>query len=379
MEANDRFFCLSNFPDKIAYNVLPKLFFYKGRFLSAIMVLFMASLLVFPKNAEAGFFDGLKKLFGGRVGTEEEAEAFLPMASIAMPLIGSQASLPAGVGGPDVSDSEPSLPVTQDSALVAVRNPAGILPAPDSGQIIIYTVVAGDTPSSIAGRFGVSLNTLLWANNIRNSRSIKTGDNLIILPVSGVRYEVKGGDSLDSIAKKFKPKNEEDFEGFVNDILSYNGLAIDEKLEIGREIIIPDGEVALPSFPGGKIRGISRFANLPEFIGYYLRPIIGGRKTQGIHGFNGVDLANSCGLPVLATAGGQVIISKSGGWNTGYGRYAVIVHPNNTQSLYGHLSKVLVGVGQSVDQGSAIGLIGSTGRSTGCHLHFEIRGARNPF
>ena len=118
---------------------------------------------------------------------------------------------------------------------------------------------------------------------------------------------------------------------------------------------------------------------MPEFVGYYLRPIIGGRKTQGIHGYNGVDLAISCGQPVLATAPGQVIISKSTGWNTGYGKYTAISHPNNTQSLYAHMSKVFVEVGQAVTQGDAIGLIGSTGRSTGCHVHFEIRGARNPF
>ncbi|MDP3710194.1 MAG: peptidoglycan DD-metalloendopeptidase family protein [bacterium] len=331
---------------------------------------------MFPvKNAKAGFFDSLKKIFIG-----EEIESLeTSSAAISLPLLGSQNTLSSGMGGPVNSSPDTSLAITQDSALVASRNPAGILPPPEVGQITVYTVVAGDTPGSIADRFGISLNTLLWANEIRNARSIKIGDSLVILPVSGVRHEVKKGETVGSIAKKFKPRNEEDFDSFVNDILSYNGLSMDEDLETGREIIIPEGEVNIPSSPARPKGIISRFANLPEFIGYYLRPIFGGRKSQGIHGYNGIDLANSCGTPVLATAPGQVIISKSSGWNTGYGKYAAISHANNTQSLYGHMSKVFIQAGQSVNQGEAIGLVGSTGRSTGCHLHFEIRGARNPF
>ena len=117
----------------------------------------------------------------------------------------------------------------------------------------------------------------------------------------------------------------------------------------------------------------------PEYLGYYRRPIDGGRKTQGIHGNNGVDLANSCGTPMRASASGRVIVAKSSGWNTGYGKYIVISHPNNTQTLYGHMQAVYVTVGRVVEQGEIIGELGTTGRSTGCHVHFEIRGARNPF
>lgn len=375
--SDDRFFCLSKTPPNLFKNSLSKPFLYKGQFKPTLVLIVLIGFLVFPvKNAEAGFFDSLKKMF---LGSDSDEAVGTSAAAISLPLLGSQNILPSGIGGPVSSSLDTNLSVTQDSALIASRNPAGILPPPETGQIVVYTVVAGDTPSSIAERFGISLNTLLWANDIRNARSIKTGDSLVILPVSGVKYEVKKGDKVESIAKKFKPKNEEDFDSFVNEILSYNGLAIDENLETGREIIIPEGEVNIPVSPF-RPRGIaSRFANLPEFIGYYLRPIIGGRKSQGIHGYNGIDLANSCGQPVLATAPGQVIISKSSGWNTGYGKYAAISHPNNTQSLYGHMSKVFVQIGQMVTQGDAIGLVGSTGRSTGCHLHFEIRGARNPF
>src|SRR6185503_16107771 len=106
----------------------------------------------------------------------------------------------------------------------------------------------------------------------------------------------------------------------------------------------------------------------------------GGIKTQGIHGHNGVDLASSYGSDILASAEGEVIISKNSGWNGGYGSYIVIKHGNGTQTLYGHLSATTVSVGDHVTQGQLIGKMGHSGQvtgHTGTHLHFEIRGARN--
>jgi murein DD-endopeptidase MepM/ murein hydrolase activator NlpD len=92
-----------------------------------------------------------------------------------------------------------------------------------------------------------------------------------------------------------------------------------------------------------------------------------------------VDLVSSCGSPVLASAEGAVLIVRSSGWNGGYGRYLALNHPNGTQTLYAHLLGILASPGQYVSQGAQIATVGSTGNSTGCHLHFEIRGARNPF
>ena len=156
-------------------------------------------------------------------------------------------------------------------------------------------------------------------------------------------------------------------------------------MAVGTELIIPDGE--MPSPIAGSQISPKRIV-LPEYAGYYLRPILGGRNSRatknnpnGIHGNNGVDLAGTCGSPVLASAPGQVIVAKTYNYNVkfGYGNYVVINHPNGTQTLYGHLSKILISSGQAVDRGNAIGLIGSSGNSTGCHVHFEIRGARNSF
>ena len=110
-----------------------------------------------------------------------------------------------------------------------------------------------------------------------------------------------------------------------------------------------------------------------------MKPISGGRKSQGIHGHNGVDLAAPVGTPIMASASGKVIISRTGGYNGGYGTYVVISHSNGTQTLYAHMSDNYVTVGESVSQGQTIGEIGMTGRTTGPHIHFEVRGASNPF
>lgn len=279
-------------------------------------------------------------------------------------------SQPAGGAGGPVDDASSPLQITQGNALVASRNPAGTLPRLSNDQIVVYTVEPGDTPGAIAEKFGISLNTLLWANNIRNANMIRAGDDLIILPVTGVQYAAKKGDTLESIARAFK--------GDVDDIEQFNGLAIGAPLEPGTTLIIPDGEFsAPPQERPAQSRG--RIAALPEYSGYFLRPIVGGRRSRGVHGYNGVDLAQSCGLSVLASADGSVIAARSAGWNGGYGKYLVVSHPNNTQTLYAHLSSVFFSPGQAVERGNAIGLIGSTGNSTGCHVHFEIRGARNPF
>lgn len=234
-----------------------------------------------------------------------------------------------------------------------------------SGTISVYTVRDGDTLSSIAKMFGVSVNTIRWANDITGS-TVKPGTELIILPVSGVRHVVKLGDTLQSITKKYKAD--------LGDILSYNNISLDAKLSPGDVIIVPDGELSASAGTPKPTSGT------PSYTGYYLRPVKGGYRSQHIHGHNGVDLAGlPIGASVMAAADGTVLIARSSGYNGGYGLYVVISHANGTQTLYSHLSTVEVVAGQKVKQGQRIGGIGNTGKSTGPHLHFEIRGAKNPF
>ncbi len=231
-----------------------------------------------------------------------------------------------------------------------------------SDQISLYVVHEGDTLSQIAKMFNVTVNTIVWANEIKDG-VIAPGQNLIILPVSGIIHTVKKGDTLQSIAKQHN--------GDLEEIIQFNDLGSAAELAVGAEIIIPNGD-ATPA-----TKAVTNSKTVAS--GYYTRPLSNGRKTQGIHGYNGVDFGVPVGSKVFAAAAGKVIVSKAGGYNGGYGNYIVISHSNGTQTLYAHLSQNLVSVGTSVSQGQAIGYSGNTGRSTGPHLHFEVRGAKNPF
>jgi len=241
----------------------------------------------------------------------------------------------------------------------------------DSDIISLYVVRKGDTVSQIAKLYGVTTNTIFWANDLNRGVPLKEGQTLVILPISGVRYVIKEKDTIRSIAKKFKAD--------IEDIERFNGITEETKLAVGESIIIPDGEIA-PSEDATRPKGvITRYASLPLIQGYFMRPIFGGARSQGIHGRNGIDLASYLGSPIMAAADGIVILARQGGWGGGYGNYIVIQHSNGTQTLYAHALKILVGEGGRVNQGQTIALMGSSGKSTGVHLHFEVRGARNPF
>jgi LysM repeat protein len=247
---------------------------------------------------------------------------------------------------------------------------------PESDLISSYTVREGDTLEAIAKMFKVSVNTIMWANSL-SSKKIKAGEDLVILPVSGVIYTIKKGDTLKNIAKKYK--------GDAQDIAFFNGITLDTVLTVGDTVIIPDGEMVDTTAKTSTGKTISQVtkkivSGLPTYDGYFIRPIIGGRRTTGLHGHNAVDLAAKSGTQIMAAAAGKVIVSKqNGAWNGGYGNYVVISHPNGTQTLYAHNSSNLVSVGDMVQQGQVIALMGSTGKSTGSHVHFEIHGAKNPF
>lgn len=274
------------------------------------------------------------------------------------------------MGGGDIT-------IINNNSLLPDSGPMGTMADVEEGlsndQISVYVVREGDSLSQIATMFNVSVNTIVWSNEIGKDGKIIPGQTLTILPISGIRYEIKKGDTLKSVAKKLN--------GDIDEIIKYNDLSIGDKLIEGQTIIIPNGEIA-PIIPAKNDKKTNpyRGGSGKYYAGYYIRPILGGYRSQGLHGYNGVDLADgSCGSPVFASAGGDVVISREGGWNGGYGNYAVISHNNGTQTLYSHLSSIIVFSGWHVAQGQVIGYIGSTGKSTGCHLHFEVRGAKNPF
>ncbi len=236
-------------------------------------------------------------------------------------------------------------------------------------EIQEYIVENGDTLSFLAEKFGVSLNTILWANNLTKKSKIKPGDKLIIPPVSGVIYHVKAGDTLSEIAKTYKGK--------VDEIIAFNNLANENDIYIGDILIIPNGIMPLPA------KSQPAPVSVPLVDSQFILPVSSPYIiTQGLHWYNAVDFSHPgypCGKPVFAAAGGQV---QKIAYDRMYGNYIRILHPNGVVTLYAHLSAITVNPGAKINVGDKIGYIGNTGYTigrTGCHLHFEVRGAKNPF
>lgn len=278
-------------------------------------------------------------------------------------------------GGPDEANYK-SLE-TAGNALVAQGPVLAIIPAGGSnsfsdGNILTYEVEAGDSLKSIADDFGVSVDTLLSANNLPRGTKLKAGDKISILPVDGVRHTVKSGDTIKSIAFKYNADETR--------IMAYNDLPDDGKIVVGQVLTIPGGEYHVPISPKYAPINSLPVQDLPNITGYYGRPA-NGRLTFGLHRYNAVDIGGHewCNTPLYAAAAGTIITADAQGWNGGYGRYIKIAHDNGTITLYAHSSQLLVNEGQFVNKGQTIALMGSTGRATGCHVHFEVRGARNPF
>lgn len=237
-----------------------------------------------------------------------------------------------------------------------------------------YEVKEGDSPAKIAEAFGITTNTLLWANGLSGNSFIKPGQKLVILPVSGVRHEVKSGDTVTALVKKYG--------GQEDKIIAFNNLSPDGSLKPGMTLIIPDGRMPTASTP--KPAQSSGSANLPALSGYFIYPTTGYNWGR-LHYYNAVDIANSCGTPIYAAAAGIIREAVSTGTcrscNRGYGLYILMEHFNGTKTRYAHLSRLAVRAGSYVDQGQLIGYMGNTGTvygPTGCHLHFEVYGARNP-
>jgi murein DD-endopeptidase MepM/ murein hydrolase activator NlpD len=290
------------------------------------------------------------------------------------------------IGGGDIT-------VVDGSALLSQGGPSGtaadITNQPSASQISVYIVRPGDTLSQIAQMFGVNTNTILGANDIPGG-VIQPGQTLVILPIIGIQHTVAKGETLASLATTYKSD--------AASIAQYNDLALTDSLVVGSTIIIPNGEAgastaSVPSKSSSSSSAITRIKQIAKSGkptaplrgvsalnegNYYACPVA-GVLTQGLHGYDAVDIGAPKGTPIYAAAGGEVIVAKSGGWNGGYGSYVVIAHGNGTQTLYAHMSKVIADVGAVVGQGDEVGLVGQTGEATGPHLHFEVRGAVNPF
>lgn len=342
---------------------------------TVICALPLVVIFFFSRTAHAGLLSFVNSMLGG-----EQASAKTKVSSTAyntqnLMLLQAHTNI-----HPTAELAVDTLPIDDGETLLPDIASINATSTDDGSAVIsTYVVRSGDTLSGIAQMFNVSVNTLLWANDISRSAPLQAGQTLVILPVSGISYTVKKGDTVSGIVAKFKAD--------TNEVLRFNDLTLNSALTVGQTIIIPDAELATPVAPPSSSRIVKHVGNeplldgwnWPAIVGYFIRPILGGVKSQNLHGHNAVDLAAPVGTIIRASAAGTVIISRTGGYNGGYGTFVVISHPNGTQTLYAHMSRTAVKAGDSVGQGQTIGYIGMTGLTTGPHVHFEIRGAQNPF
>ncbi len=325
----------------------------------------LLAVLLIPFSVHAGVFSSMAQFFI-ESETTEVARAEVDYSARYTPLLTAtiQADPQKAIGGGDLAVSDGALvstgPVGEDEIAASSAS---------AGEISVYVVREGDSLSQIAEMYNVTTNTILWANDISRASDIQPGDTLVILPIVGVRHVVASGETLGSLLKKY--------DADLDEVLAYNNLSEDAVLAVGDELMIPGGELHTPRTVAkrpapSKSRGATGG-------GGFSHPVPGAVRTQGIHGYNAVDLAAGHGTAIRAAAAGEVIVSKASGWNGGYGQYIVVRHNNGTQTLYAHLSANNVGVGAWVGSGQVIGAMGNTGKSTGTHLHFEVRGGSNPF
>ncbi|MDO8515614.1 MAG: M23 family metallopeptidase [bacterium] len=235
-------------------------------------------------------------------------------------------------------------------------------------DIVEYTVQKGDTVSLIAKNYGVDIASIKALNPKLSVNYLSVGDVVKIPPVTGVIVTVKKGDTITALAKKYGLESSQPLVDWP-----YNSFANDETFELlaGQTLVIPGGVM-----PEEIIRPVYQLTPTQTLFargsGALSWPA-SGTMTQYFSWYhNGDDIANGVGTPIAAADSGRVILAERSGYNGGYGKYIKVDHGNGLVTLYAHMSEVMVNVGDNVGRGGLLGKMGSTGRSTGSHLHFVV-------
>ncbi len=260
-------------------------------------------------------------------------------------------------------------PIRNTTLLFQAPVPHTIVPERERVGIITYTVQANDTLWGISEAFELNVETIAWANPEVEADPdlLSVGQVLNILPVDGIYYTVKSGDTVEKLAKTYKTTVEK-ITG-----LELNGLTSPYTLAVGQQIVLVDGTKPVPKpraiyYPLQVVGTPPKGA--PVGSGRFMWPVV-GYWSRGFTWYHfGIDIANRTGTPIYAADDGYVMLAGQDTW--GYGLQVILDHGNGYKTRYAHLSKILVKAGQIVKRGEKIGLMGSTGRSTGPHLHFEI-------
>ncbi|MDR1388687.1 MAG: M23 family metallopeptidase [Treponema sp.] len=251
----------------------------------------------------------------------------------------------------------------RESAVVSVSAAVEDLPEPEEfskPRMLLYssyTVKKGDVLSDIARQFGLNSGTLVSLNNIKNARNIAIDLTLKIPNQDGISYKVKKGDTLESIAKANKIEVEPI--KVANELFSSN-------ITLNSTLFLPGAE--MPKVEEQQIYGDLFIwpvrGRLTSYYGYRRSPFTGGRSFHA-----GLDIAAPNGYPIKAAMAGRV---QSMGWDNTYGNFVVISHQGGYRTLYGHMSRTATQSGAYVNVDDVIGYVGSTGQSTGPHLHFTV-------
>lgn len=279
------------------------------------------------------------------------------------------------IGGPIIAENNPLITSLNASsgqyqATVVSYNPyegslTTVVSVKPRDKIVDYTVMGGDTLASIAKKFDISVDTIKWANNLKTD-VIKPGQLLKIPPITGVVHKVVAGDNIYSIAKKYKTEAQNIVNFPFNDFVDMDTFI----LAVGQTIFVPDGVIEEEQ-PRYAPRLVAQIQAGARGTSNFIWPTSGGITQYPVWYHMAVDIANAAAPSVLAADSGTVIYSGCVGY--GYGCHIVIDHGNGYETLYAHLSSLAVSAGQGVSQGQTIGNMGSTGRSSGTHLHFEVR------
>ncbi len=335
---------------------------------SRFWLVFFVLILVFIQSAALGAYrayaphkgDEHRNIGGPVAEASDESNPGFVLSSSPYPFFDSSVSTNGENRGNIVVFAE-------SAAAVGTTHPfSNVIPARHG--LKKYKVGEGDTLSGIAAQFGVSLETIKWAN-LNTGSVISPGQELTILPVSGILYEIEEGDAIEGVAARYHIDPEL--------IIKYNEEYQTLFESPGEFIVLPYAK------PINKWAYVNRYQeSLLNLDNYFALPARGWNWGE-LHYYNAVDIAASCGETIYASAEGLVMEESSEGrWNDGYGNYILIEHPNRTKTKYSHTLKNLVSRGDYVLQGEEIALIGNSGNThgpTGCHLHFEVHGARNPF
>jgi murein DD-endopeptidase MepM/ murein hydrolase activator NlpD len=353
-----------------------------------LVLLIGAIMLVFGGQATwaSGWFLGQEtadstsseEVVGDTLTTVVEDNMLLSMPAMASSESGDE-GLVADDAAPPIPDilaqtvANQPLPVIEESSLAPAPNPHTFQITPPNHTFQTYLVERGDTPNIIAGKFDISAETLLGGNPwlSQESNQLRAGTELIILPVDGVLHSVAPGETVESIAEQYQIP--------AADIIAYesNNLEFPYRLQPETEILVPGAVIGqfywtAPKEVAGSGGG-QQWA--VQGTGTYVWPVTGRCVTNFYwYGHPGLDVSLAIGSPVVASDRGTVTWAS---WASGpyfdYGNLVVINHGNGYETLYAHLNSINVYPGQVVEQGQYIGASGNTGRSSGPHIHFEIR------